>query len=53
MVPPLRGLGWLAIIRTVPGRGRERQPPQVAREVLAAAGLGLIGPVIWSTREAV
>jgi hypothetical protein len=53
MVPPLRGLGWLAITRTVPERGRERQPPQVAREVLAAAGLGLIGPVIWSTREAV
>jgi len=25
----------------------------VAPEVLAAAGLGLIGPVIWSAREAV
>jgi hypothetical protein len=30
----------------------ERQPPWVAPEVLVAAGLGLIGQVIWSTWEA-
>jgi hypothetical protein len=47
------GPGLVAIPQTVPGRGRERQPPRVAPEVLAAAGLGFIGPVIWSTREAV
>jgi len=36
----------VAMTRHVPGRGRERQPPRVAPEVLVAAGLGLIGPVI-------
>src|SRR5262245_58919209 len=32
------------------GHGLERQTPQAAPEVLAAAGLGLIGPVIWTSR---
>jgi hypothetical protein len=37
----------------VPGRGLERQPPRVATAVLGAAGLGLLGPVILTSREAV
>jgi len=33
--------------------GRERRPSRVAPEVPVAAGFGLIGPVIWTSREAV
>ena len=36
-----------------PGRGRERRLPRMALEVLVAAGLGLIGAVIWTSLEAV
>jgi hypothetical protein len=37
----------------MPGHGLERQPPRAAPEVLVAAGLGLIGSAIWTSREAV
>jgi len=47
------GRGWWPWPRHAPGRGRERQPPWVAPEVLVAAGLGLIWPVIWTSQEAV
>jgi len=45
------GPGLVAISpKPCPGRGRERRPPRAAPEVLMAAGVGLIGPVIWGQR---
>ena len=67
-VPGLFLAGYAAVnamVQPRPGRGGGHnpesclgvvlsgRPPRVAPEVLAAAGLGLIGPVIWSSREAV
>jgi hypothetical protein len=43
----------VAITVYVPGRDLKRQLPRAAPEVLVVAGRGLIGPVIWTSREAV
>jgi hypothetical protein len=45
--------GVVAISPNVPGRGRERRLLRVALRCSRRPVFGLIGPVIWSSREAV